>query len=96
MKGFLFLSASLLILSLSSCVSKKKLLAAEAKYNRLDSFYVKVQQDLKACRDSEEASARRKAQLEAESTQRAAGVIGRRGVSYENSLFLNASGVVFV
>ena len=62
-------SAIILVLTIvlfGSCVSKKKLLQAEARYNRLDSFYVKVQQDLKTCRDEEEASARRRAQLEAE------------------------------
>jgi chemotaxis protein MotB len=64
---FLFLSLSVIILfSFSSCVSKKKLQQAEARYSQLDSFYVKVQQDLKTCRDEEEASARRRAQLEAE------------------------------
>jgi chemotaxis protein MotB len=56
----------LAFVSLVSCVSKKKLQQAEARYNRLDSFYVKVQQDLKTCRDEEEANARRRAQLEAE------------------------------
>jgi chemotaxis protein MotB len=56
----------LAFVSLVSCVSKKKLQQAEARYNRLDSFYVKVQQDLKTCRDEEEANARRSAQLEAE------------------------------
>jgi chemotaxis protein MotB len=64
---FLFLSLSVITLfSFSSCVSKKKLQQAEARYSQLDSFYVKVQQDLKTCRDEEEASARRRAQLEAE------------------------------
>ena len=54
------------IITFASCVSKKKLLQAEARYNQLDSFYVKVQQDLKTCRDEEEANARRRAQMEAE------------------------------
>ena len=53
-------------MTFASCVSKKKLLQAEARYNQLDSFYVKVQQDLKTCRDEEEANARRRAQMEAE------------------------------
>ena len=48
-------------------MSKKKLLQAEARYNQLDSFYVKVQQDLKTCRDEEEANARLRARMEAES-----------------------------
>jgi len=62
MKYFFLVSA--LIISLTSCVSKKKLQQAEVKYAQLDSFYVKVQQDLKTCRDEEEASARKRAQME--------------------------------
>lgn len=57
---------TVLVVGFASCVSKKKLQQAEARYNRLDSFYVKVQQDLKTCREEEEANARRRAQLEAE------------------------------
>jgi len=64
MKYFFLVSA--LIISLTSCVSKKKLQQAEVKYAQLDSFYVKVQQDLKTCRDEEEASARKRAQMESE------------------------------
>src|SRR5215216_7610223 len=59
-------SLAVVLVLFSSCVSKKKLLQAEYRYNQLDSFYVKVQQDLKTCRDAEEASARRRAQMEAE------------------------------
>jgi chemotaxis protein MotB len=66
MKYPLFLVSAFIVLSFASCVSKKKLQQAQVRYNQLDSFYVKVQQDLKACRDEEEASARRRAQLEAE------------------------------
>jgi chemotaxis protein MotB len=66
MKYPLFLLSALIMLSFASCVSKKKLQQAQIRYNQLDSFYVKVQQDLKTCRDEEEASARRRAQLEAE------------------------------
>jgi chemotaxis protein MotB len=66
MKFSSFLVSAIIIGALASCVSKKKLQQAEVRYNRLDSFYVKVQQDLKVCRDEAEASARRKAQLEAE------------------------------
>jgi len=57
---------SALIICLASCVSKKKLQQSEMKYAQLDSFYVKVQQDLKACRDEEQASARKRAQMESE------------------------------
>jgi chemotaxis protein MotB len=66
MKYPLFLVSAFIMLSFASCVSKKKLQQAQIRYNQLDSFYVKVQQDLKTCRDEEEASARRRAQLEAE------------------------------
>jgi chemotaxis protein MotB len=66
MKFSSFLVSAIIIGALTSCVSKKKLQLAEARYNQLDSFYVKVQQDLKLCRDEAEASARRRAQLEAE------------------------------
>src|SRR5215216_1000020 len=65
MKYFSFLLPRIIV-TLASCVSKKKLQQAEYRYNQLDSFYVKVQQDLKTCRDAEEASARRRAQMEAE------------------------------
>jgi chemotaxis protein MotB len=66
MKYPLFLVSAFIMLSFASCVSKKKLQQAQIRYNQLDSFYVKVQQDLKTCRDEEEPSARRRAQLEAE------------------------------
>jgi chemotaxis protein MotB len=66
MKYLLLTLSTIVVFFFTSCVSKKKLQQAEARYSRLDSFYVKVQQDLKTCRDEEEASARRRAQLEAE------------------------------
>ena len=66
MKYLLVTLSTIVVFFFTSCVSKKKLQQAEARYSRLDSFYVKVQQDLKTCRDEEEASARRRAQLEAE------------------------------
>lgn len=66
MKNLSLILALTSIVFLTSCVSKKKLQQAQVRYNQLDSFYVKVQQDLKACRDEEEASARRRAQLESE------------------------------
>lgn len=49
-----------------SCVGSKKLKQEQAKYAELNSFYTKVQQDLKSCRDEAEAAARLKAQLESE------------------------------
>ena len=53
-------------IALSSCVSSKKLKQEQARYGELNSFYVKVQEDLKKCRDDEEANARRRALLESE------------------------------
>jgi chemotaxis protein MotB len=54
----------LLLLGATSCVSSKKLKAEQAKYARLDSFYVQTQTDLRSCRDAEEAAARQRAQLQ--------------------------------
>lgn len=60
------LIAVLAALSLVSCVSRKKLQQEQARYGELNSFYTKVQEDLKKCRDEEEAAARRRALLESE------------------------------
>jgi chemotaxis protein MotB len=49
-----------------SCVSGKKLKKEQARYAELNSFYTKVQQDLKDCREDAEAMARLKAQYESE------------------------------
>lgn len=49
-----------------SCVSGKKLKKEQARYAELNSFYTKVQQDLKDCRDEAEANARLKAQYESQ------------------------------
>lgn len=51
---------------LSSCVSSKKLKEEQAKYARLNDYYVQVQTDLKKCREDEEANARLRSQLEAD------------------------------
>ena len=64
MKGTNILFAGVIAVSLASCVSSKKLKKEEARYAELNGFYVQVQNDLKKCRDEEEASARRRAQLE--------------------------------
>lgn len=53
-------------LMLASCVSGKKLQAEQAKYAKLNDFYVQVQTDLKKCREDEETAARRRQQLEAD------------------------------
>jgi chemotaxis protein MotB len=62
----LLLAAGITILGATSCVSSKKLKAEQARYARLDSFYIQTQTDLRACRSAEEEAARRRAQLESE------------------------------
>jgi chemotaxis protein MotB len=64
MKGTRIIGCALLALSMSSCVSKKKLAAEQAKYAELNSFYTQVQTDLKKCRDDQDEAARRRTQLE--------------------------------
>lgn len=56
--------AAALVVSMGSCVSKKKLQAEQSKYAELNTFYKQVQTDLQKCREEEEAAARKKAQLE--------------------------------
>ena len=53
-------------LALSSCVSSKRMKQKEAEYDRLNSFYTQVQNDLKACRSEQEEEARDRAAMEAE------------------------------
>lgn len=65
MQKILFVAGAAAVL-LTSCVSGKKLKAEQAKYAKLNDFYVQVQQDLKKCRDDEETAARRRQQLESE------------------------------
>ncbi|HTM91366.1 MAG TPA: OmpA family protein [Flavisolibacter sp.] len=50
----------------TSCISKKKLLAEQDKYARLNTFYMQVQDDLKKCREDEIEAARKRALLETE------------------------------
>lgn len=50
----------------TSCISKKKLLAEQDKYARLNTFYMQVQDDLKKCREDEVEAARKRALLETE------------------------------
>jgi len=64
MKQTTLLLAVCIALGATSCVSSKKLKAEQARYARLDSFYVQTQTDLKACRDAEAEAARRRSQLE--------------------------------
>lgn len=63
-KSLLFAAA--LIVLLSSCVSRKALIAEQAKYTKLNDYYVQVQNDLKKCRDDEAEAARRRSQLESD------------------------------
>lgn len=65
MKKIAFLAAAAAIV-LSSCVSGKKLKAEQAKYAKLNDYYVQVQTDLKKCRDEEAEAARLRSKLEAE------------------------------
>jgi chemotaxis protein MotB len=58
--------ACLAALVLSSCVSSKKLKQKQAEYDKLNSFYTQVQNDLKACRSEQEQEARDRAAMEAE------------------------------
>jgi chemotaxis protein MotB len=60
----LFVCCSAVIFT--SCISKKKLMAEQDKYAKLNTFYMQVQDDLKKCRDDEAESARKKAALDAE------------------------------
>lgn len=50
----------------TSCISKKKLIAEQDKYARLNTFYMQVQDDLKKCRDEETEAAKKRALLETE------------------------------
>jgi chemotaxis protein MotB len=50
----------------TSCISKKKLLAEQDKYARLNTFYMQIQDDLKKCREDETEAAKKRALLETE------------------------------
>jgi len=63
-KHLLLISFSLIVFT--SCISKKKLMAEQDKYAKLNTFYMQVQDDLKKCRDDEAESARKKATMESE------------------------------
>jgi chemotaxis protein MotB len=63
-RSFLFFCCSALLLT--SCISKKKLLAEQDKYARLNTFYMQVQDDLKKCREDEAEAAKKRAALETE------------------------------
>ncbi|HZF64962.1 MAG TPA: OmpA family protein [Chitinophagaceae bacterium] len=65
MRNFSLL-ACMAVFVFSSCAGGKKLKQEQARYAQLDSFYRKVQLDLRDCRDLEEANARRRAQLESD------------------------------
>lgn len=58
--------AGLCSLLLFSCVSKKKLLAEQARYTELNTTYTKLQGDLKSCQDEKAEYARNKTALENE------------------------------
>lgn len=66
MKQITFLLLAVIALGAASCVSSKKMKAEQAKYTKLNGFYVQTQTDLKSCRDAEAEAARRRTQLESE------------------------------
>jgi chemotaxis protein MotB len=66
MKLHYFLIVCFSAISLTSCISKKKLLAEQDKYAKLNTFYMQVQDDLKKCRDNEAELSRKKSSLETE------------------------------
>jgi chemotaxis protein MotB len=65
MKKTLFLAGAIATM-LTSCVSGKKLKAEQAKYAKLNDYYVQVQTDLKKCRDEEAEAARLRSKLESD------------------------------
>lgn len=65
MKKYSFVAIAAALV-LSSCVSSKKMKQKQAEYDRLNSFYTQVQNDLKACRSEQEEEARDRAAMEAE------------------------------
>jgi chemotaxis protein MotB len=68
MKAQYLLTICLSALLFTSCISKKKLLAEQDKYAKLNTYYMQVQDDLKKCRDAEAEAQRGKALLETEIT----------------------------
>ncbi|RYZ19373.1 MAG: hypothetical protein EOO16_20100, partial [Chitinophagaceae bacterium] len=66
MNGRILIASALLLIGSTSCVSKKKLAAEQAKYAELNTFYTQVQTDLKTCRDAQDEAARRRSQLESD------------------------------
>ena len=66
MKRTTLVLAACIALCATSCVSSKKLKAEQAKYTKLNEFYVQTQADLQKCREAEADAARRRSQLETE------------------------------
>jgi chemotaxis protein MotB len=65
MKKMFFIAGAAAVV-LTSCVSGKKLKAEQAKYAKLNDYYVQVQTDLKKCRDEEAEAARQRTKLESD------------------------------
>ena len=59
---------AVILFSMVSCVSNKKLRAEQDKYAKLNDFYIQVQEDLRKCREEGAELARRKGLLETEVT----------------------------
>jgi chemotaxis protein MotB len=68
MKARQLLSIVLSAVLFTSCISKKKLMAEQDKYAKLNTFYMQVQDDLKKCRDDQTEAARKRTALETEIT----------------------------
>ena len=66
MKAYQFVLVCLAAAFFTSCISKKKLIAEQDKYSRLNTFYMQVQDDLKKCRNDEADAAKKRASLETE------------------------------
>jgi len=66
MKRLNILTAGVVVLLLSSCAGKKKLLLEQERYDRLNTTLVQTQQDLEKSRLANDESARRNAQLNSE------------------------------
>ncbi len=62
----LLMAGSVVLMLMSSCVSKKVLKGEQTKYVQLQSDYGKLQEQLKACNDSSDAMARRNSSHQAE------------------------------
>lgn len=66
MKQLMMAGSAAVLLLASSCVSKKVLKGEQAKYVQLQTDYTHLQEQLRNCTDSSDASRRKRAELESE------------------------------